>query len=91
MLLHTERRQRSEADVVADLARRWGEPVDGIMHGAWRNWPRKITIVVSSVLSEARLWSARRLLKVAEQQDMERAERVVALAARMWPARMVNS
>ena len=66
MLLHTERRQRSEADVVADLARRWGEPVDGIMHDAWRNWPRKITIVVSSVLSEAHLWSASRLFKVAE-------------------------
>ena len=66
MLLHTERRQRSEADVVADLARRWGKPVDGIMHGVWRNWPRKITIVVSSVLSEAHLWSASRLFKVAE-------------------------
>ena len=66
MLLHTERRQRSEADVVADLARRWGKPADGIMHGARRNWPRKITIAVSIVLSEALLWSVSRLFKVAE-------------------------
>ena len=66
MLLHTERRQRSEADVVADLARRWGKPVDGIMYGAWQSWPRKITIAVSNELSAAHLWSVSRLFKVAE-------------------------